>query len=313
MDYTLADLIDIPQLQELMDVFYTFSATPTAILDRDGTVLTATGWQAICTQFHRTNPACTLRCQQSDAFIIQHLGQGDEYVIYECANGLVDVANPILVEGKHVGTVFTGQFLLAPPDVERFSQQAETFGFDTEQYLLALQRVPIVRREHIQPILHYLSRFTSMLAQMGYERLQMLRSQERLREEEQERMHLYDQLLQVSSPLIPLADNVIIAPLVGTVDSVRAAHIMETLLEGVGRYRAEVVILDVTGMPLIDTQVANALISAARAVQLLGAEVILTGINSVLAQTIVMQGIDLDGIITLSTVQAGIAYAMHHK
>jgi rsbT co-antagonist protein RsbR len=120
-------------------------------------------------------------------------------------------------------------------------------------------------------------------------------------------------LRELSTPLVPIADGVLAMPLVGTIDSGRAMMIMESLLEGVSSHQAEIAIVDITGVQIIDTQVANALISAARATKLLGAQVVLTGIQSQIAQTLVHLGVDLSDIVTRSTLQAGIAYAMGKK
>jgi rsbT co-antagonist protein RsbR len=86
--------------------------------------------------------------------------------------------------------------------------------------------------------------------------------------------------------------------------------VMESLLEGVAYYQAEVAILDITGVKVIDTQVADALMRTAQAVRLLGASVVLTGIQPGIAQTLVHLGVDLSGIVTRSTLQSGIAYAL---
>jgi anti-anti-sigma regulatory factor len=85
--------------------------------------------------------------------------------------------------------------------------------------------------------------------------------------------------------------------------------VLETLLQGIASSGAQVAILDITGVPVVDTQVANALIHAAQAVKLLGAQVVLTGIRPEVAQTLVGLGADLGGIITRSSLQSGIAYA----
>lgn len=135
---------------------------------------------------------------------------------------------------------------------------------------------------------------------------------------ERERLALHEQIIaaqqsairELSTPLIPIADGVVIMPLIGSIDSARAQQILETLLEGISRYRSRVAILDVTGVQVMDTQIASALSRAAKAVQLLGAQVILTGIHPQVAQTLVHLGVELDGIITRSTLQAGIAYVL---
>jgi rsbT co-antagonist protein RsbR len=118
------------------------------------------------------------------------------------------------------------------------------------------------------------------------------------------------QIRELSTPLIPLHTRILALPLVGTIDSHRASQIMETLLEGIARQQADVVIIDITGVPVVDTAVGNHLLQAARAAELLGARVILVGISAEVAQTMVQLGINLSRIVTLATLQAGIEYAL---
>jgi rsbT co-antagonist protein RsbR len=100
-------------------------------------------------------------------------------------------------------------------------------------------------------------------------------------------------------------------PLIGAIDSLRAQMVMETLLEGVAHYQANIAVLDITGVKMVDTQVANALIGAAQAVKLLGARVMLTGIQPQIAQTLVHLGVDLGVLDTRSSLQAGIASVLN--
>jgi PAS domain S-box-containing protein len=143
----------------------------------------------------------------------------------------------------------------------------------------------------------------------------------RLKQSEQERIQLQESIIQsqaaalreLSTPLIPLSNNVVIMPLIGQIDTGRAQQVMETLLNGVAEQQAHTAILDVTGVPIIDTQVALALMQAANAIRLLGAQVILTGIRPDVAQSLVSLAVDLHNITTLSTLQAGIAYTISHR
>jgi rsbT co-antagonist protein RsbR len=114
-------------------------------------------------------------------------------------------------------------------------------------------------------------------------------------------------LRELSTPLIPISDNAVVMPLIGSIDTLRAQQIMEALLDGISAHRATVAIIDITGVQVIDTQVANALIQAAQAVKLLGARVMITGIQPQIAQTLVHLGVHLGGIDTRGTLQAGIA------
>jgi rsbT co-antagonist protein RsbR len=120
-------------------------------------------------------------------------------------------------------------------------------------------------------------------------------------------------LAELSSPLIPLADGVLAMPLIGTIDAARAEHIVATLLAGVAELRARAVILDITGARAIDAGVADALLRAARAVRLLGAEAILTGVGPDVAQTLVALGVDMRGLVTLASLRSGIEYAQQRR
>jgi len=117
-------------------------------------------------------------------------------------------------------------------------------------------------------------------------------------------------LRELSAPLLPISAHTVIMPLIGTIDSQRAQQIMETLLHGVADHHADIAIVDITGVQVVDTQVASALIQAAQAVQLLGAQVVLTGIGPSMAQTLVSLGVDLSGIVTRGSLQKGMAYAI---
>ncbi|WP_437960580.1 PAS domain-containing protein [Sorangium sp. So ce119] len=135
---------------------------------------------------------------------------------------------------------------------------------------------------------------------------------------EQEQARLREEIIQsqarllaeLSTPLIPLSDGVIAMPLIGSIDRARAERVVETLLQGISASGARTAILDITGVPTVDTQVADALLKAARGVQLLGAEVVLTGIRPEVAQTLVTLGVELTGIVTRGTLQDGIRYAV---
>jgi anti-anti-sigma regulatory factor len=115
---------------------------------------------------------------------------------------------------------------------------------------------------------------------------------------------------ELSTPIIPVYAGILVLPLVGSVDSRRATEITERLLEEIAAQQAEIVIIDITGVPVIDTSTANHLLMTTRAANLLGSRVILVGIGAEIAQTIVHIGIELQGLVTLANLQAGIAYAL---
>ena len=116
-------------------------------------------------------------------------------------------------------------------------------------------------------------------------------------------------LAEMATPLIPISKEIMIMPLIGSLDRERAEQVLETALKGVQDSHARFVILDVTGLRHVDTSVAGTLMNTARALQLVGARAVLTGIRAEVAQTLVGLGMDLRGIVSLGQLQNGIAYA----
>lgn len=119
-------------------------------------------------------------------------------------------------------------------------------------------------------------------------------------------------LQELSASLIPVFDKISVMPLVGAIDTERAKLIMENLLYGVVKHRAEVVLLDITGVPIVDTMVAHHIIQAADAVRLVGAKCMLVGIRPEIAQTIVTLGINLNEFTTTSTLRRGMKQALEY-
>lgn len=117
-------------------------------------------------------------------------------------------------------------------------------------------------------------------------------------------------LRELATPLIPVSDEIVVMPLIGAIDSVRAQQLLETLLVGITTQRARMAIVDITGVPVVDNRIAQALINAMQAVQLLGAQAVITGIRPEVAHILVGLGLSLDGIITHATLQSGIAYGL---
>jgi rsbT co-antagonist protein RsbR len=117
-------------------------------------------------------------------------------------------------------------------------------------------------------------------------------------------------IAELSTPVIPIMDRVIVMPMVGNIDSMRARDITRALLAGIGHHRAKVVILDVTGVTIMDTGIVNHLNKTIQAARLKGAQTIVTGISDAVAESIVDLGIDWSGVTTLSDLQTGLLAAL---
>lgn len=115
---------------------------------------------------------------------------------------------------------------------------------------------------------------------------------------------LLELVRQLSTPLLPIAEGVLVAPLVGQMDEKRGEHFLEVLLEGIQKHSAKVVLIDVTGVPSIDASVAEQLLRAARAARLLGTRTALVGITPDVARTLVELGVDTSGLETYADLRA---------
>ena len=176
--YTIDQLIDIQELQKLMELLYRATGINHALIDNDGKVFTAAGWQRICTHFHRVNPITCAQCIKSDQYVTEHLHEGP-YVGYRCAHGLTDYAVPIMIEGRHLANLFTGQMFHEPPDLEFFRKQAAQYGFDEEDYLRAVKEVHIVPKDSMGSVMAFLTTMAQMLAKSGLARLRELKDGQR--------------------------------------------------------------------------------------------------------------------------------------
>ncbi|MBU5635144.1 PocR ligand-binding domain-containing protein [Geomonas sp. Red69] len=185
MKYSIAELLDIPKLQAILDSLYEVSGIPSAIIDLEGKILTGSGWQDICTRYHRVNPTTERFCIESDRKITSGLQDQQRHVQITCPLGLTDTATPLIIEGDHLANIFTGQLFLKPPDRGRFRLQAERYGFEEASYLLAMDRVPVISQERLDQNLFFIANLTELLAMQGLTQLRSLEVQECLRESEE--------------------------------------------------------------------------------------------------------------------------------
>ena len=180
---------------------------------------------------------------------------------------------------------------------------------ETAFYVFSLKEtiLPFLRDEYSddpETLLEELNKLSKALDKLGsFIFVSTIKNRERVIRQQQQDM------LELSTPVVQIWDRIICLPLIGTLDSRRTQLMMERLLERIVRSRAEVAILDITGVPTVDTQVANYLIKTVTAVRLLGSTCIVTGVGPSIAQTIVHLGIDLAGIITRNQLSDGIRLA----
>ncbi|MFO7817146.1 MAG: PocR ligand-binding domain-containing protein [Desulfovibrionales bacterium] len=173
----LEDIINIPEIQRLMDDFYDITNIGSAIVDIKGKVLVATGWQDICTKFHRVHPETYRNCLESDIHLSASSSPG-EFSLYKCKNNLWDMSTPIIVGEKRLGNIFLGQFIFADeePETELFRKQARRYGFDEKKYLEALQRVPRFTRETVNKAMTFYTRLANLVSDLSFGHIKLARA-----------------------------------------------------------------------------------------------------------------------------------------
>lgn len=177
-------------------------------------------------------------------------------------------------------------------------------------YILSLRNtlMPLLTEElegNMDALLREMNFFTRLLDRMGLVMVEnYIRSREEIIHQQREDM------MELSTPVIKVWDKILTLPIIGTLDSRRAQMMMEALLQKVVETGSTIAILDITGVKMMDTLVANHLIKTVTAARLMGARCILTGVSPAIAQTMVQLGIDLTQITTRAQMSDGIKLAL---
>ena len=173
----LSDIIDVTALQNIMNYFYQITNLVVAVLDINGKVLVANGWQDICTKFHRVHPETSKFCTESDIELASGVKYGT-FKLYRCKNNMLDVVTPIIVDGKHVGNIYFGQFFFDDDqiDYDKFLAQARRYGFNEDEYIAALKRVPRLSREKVDAIMNFYAKLAEIISSLSYGNIRLARS-----------------------------------------------------------------------------------------------------------------------------------------
>jgi len=185
--YKFSDIVDIKQLTKIFDKFSKATGFTIGLIDNNSLeLLVKTGWHDICVDFHRANEEACKVCKKSNKLLFSDLEQVRTVKIVECEHGLYDCATPIIIEGKHVANLATGQLLMREPDIKQFEKQAEIFGFNKNEYLKALKEVPVIDKKKVSEMMEYLSEFSIYIANEGLNKLRTNQLNEQLDKQNQE-------------------------------------------------------------------------------------------------------------------------------
>lgn len=175
---------------------------------------------------------------------------------------------------------------------DEFGKVARSFG----QMVQALQAREVQLQEQIVAVQKLNTELDARVVERTQELQSLVSGQEQL----------LTQIREMSTPVVPVLEGVIVVPLVGNFDSQRGSQLAQSVLAGIDHYNARVAVLDITGVTMVDSQVATTLIAVTGAARLIGATILLVGVRPEVAQTLVQIGIDLSHIRTFATLQEAI-------
>lgn len=187
-NYVFADLVDLDIIQGLLDQFYQLTGMPPSVTDGEGNLLLSVEFKTICEKFHRAHPLSQKRCVDNDRSLSRQINTTGDYACYECRNGLMNVAIPIVIDDHHMANLLISRFFMdRPPPWERFIKQAEEFGFNKEAYLVSLDQVPVFTRQEVELAAKFLSSLARLLGEMALGNKQLAAFNETL--EQQTKKH----------------------------------------------------------------------------------------------------------------------------
>jgi signal transduction histidine kinase/PAS domain-containing protein len=170
----LSNIIDVPALQSMMNDLCAVTNIGFSIIDLKGNVLVGTGWQDICAKFHRANPETLRNCIESDVTLTQGVKKG-EFRIFKCKNNMWDIVTPIIIGGKHMANIHSGQFFFEDEKVNRedFVAQAEKYGFDKKAYMRAFDKIPRWSRERVKNLMIFYTKIADIISKLSYSNLKL--------------------------------------------------------------------------------------------------------------------------------------------
>lgn len=209
----------------------------------------------------------------------------------------------LLTEPRWVVGTIVGMFGILVARSGFQSIYIEPIGLTIQLILYGLLLLSRLATDNAQRLEYLNTRLQEATTRAEQESAASARQAAELAERNQQQQHLLDLVATLETPTICLADGVLLAPLVGSMDSRRAHALTDRLLTAVNSQRARLVILDIAGVTVVDSTVAEGLLHTAQAVRLLGCDVTLTGISPAVALALTQQGIQLTGIATATSPQ----------
>ncbi len=167
---TLLDVIDKRTLQNLQDAFSAATGMAALATDKNGPITDGSNFTDFCMELTRKSRFGADRCNQCDLKGGEEASRTGKPAVYYCSSGLMDFAAPVMVNGKHVGSLIGGQVLPEPPDEEKFRRIAVEIDVDPDEYIAALRKVKVIPKRQIEAAANLLWQMANALSEVGYQR-----------------------------------------------------------------------------------------------------------------------------------------------
>lgn len=208
---TLLDVIDRHTLQSLQDAFAAATGMAALATDANGPVTEGSNFTDFCMKLTRKSRIGGDRCNQCDLKGGEEASRTGRPAVYYCTSGLMDFAAPVIVNGKHIGSLIGGQVLPEPPDEEKFRKIAVEIGADPDEYIAALRKVKVVPKRQIEAAANLLWQMANALSDVGYQRLVAIESRKQkemvIDEVDDKFTEITDSMNKVMTNILSLEDN----------------------------------------------------------------------------------------------------------
>jgi rsbT co-antagonist protein RsbR len=228
------------------------------------------------------------------------------------AKQFLDLFHPA-VQTNQLDDITGNEWLQVRGFLDDLSRRRVLAGFSSDEtalFIFSLKRVlfDVLKEDSAGDAMQMADNFWQISLLLDKLGLHTVKSYQKSREEVINRQQ--QELLELSTPVVKLWDGILALPMIGTLDSARTQVVMESLLQKIVETESQIAIIDITGVPTVDTLVAQHLLKTVTAIRLMGADCIISGVRPQIAQTIVHLGVDLQGVTTKANLADALALAL---
>ncbi|WP_411681692.1 EAL domain-containing protein [Clostridium thailandense] len=194
VEYKFSELVDIKHLNSLIESLGTITGIGYTIKEIKDESFVNIDHGSLCRDFYMKNESTRQRCYNDEKIVVEKMTEEKEYIIHKCKNGLEQIVVPIRIDGCYLANIFASQMFLEEPNLDFFRSQGSQFGFDEKKYIKAVKEIPVIKREHLKPIIDFLLKVAKLVSEIASRHLNELEVNKKLSESYIELSAVYQQL-----------------------------------------------------------------------------------------------------------------------